>query len=53
MTKDELIAKLKSIKQDDNGDAESRHYEADMALLDYIADEAVRQAFMAIERWYA
>lgn len=35
------------------GDAEVAHGKADDALLDYINDEEVRQAYDAIDKWYA
>ena len=51
MTKEELIVQLKSWHGPT--DAEIAHDKADALLLDYIDDEEVRQAFDAIEKWYA
>lgn len=35
------------------GDPEIAHAKADAALLDYINDPEVREAFEAVEKWYA
>jgi hypothetical protein len=56
MTRDELLAKLREIadrRAVGFGEAEGDHYEADDALLDYIADNEIRKGFDAIEKWYA
>jgi len=51
MTKSELLKKLIELKDID--DTESIHIEADRALLDYIADSAITEAFEQIPKWYA
>lgn len=52
MTKEEeLIQKLKDLQ--DERDLEGRHITADELLLDYIGSDAVREAFDAIDKWYA
>ena len=51
MTRDELLAKLKELKE--MNDLEMSHLMADEALLNYIADEEIAQAFCDLERWYA
>lgn len=51
MTKAELLAKLKAIRE--QSDREAAHADADDALLDYINDAEVRAAYDAIEKWYA
>lgn len=50
MTRDELLAKLKGWE---DGDAEVAHLAADLALLDFIDDDEIRAAFLAIHRWYS
>ena len=50
LTKEQLLEKLKECA---NMDTESRHVEADNALLDYIDDEKVRKAFDELSKWYA
>lgn len=53
MTKQELIEKLKQIvTTNDREDFESSHMEADKALLEYINDPEVTEAFNSVERWY-
>lgn len=51
MTKEELIARLKEI--DKNPDTEDAHVQADSALLAYIGDEEIAEAYDAIGKWYA
>jgi hypothetical protein len=51
MTKEELIKELKELK--DLGDPEIAHGRADDALLNYINDAEVTDAFNSIEMWYA
>lgn len=57
MTRDELLARLKFLHtteaSDAYGDAEGRHWEADMALVEFINDAEVTEAFMTLEKWYA
>jgi len=53
MTIDELIAELKRIKAESDGDREEDHLFADYALLVYINDPRVTEAFDDIEKWYA
>ena len=52
MTKEELITKLKTIK-DNNSDIEIGHQKADWLLLEYINDEDITFAFNDLEKWYA
>jgi hypothetical protein len=51
MTKEELLAKLRECQK--GGDIEDDHYEADQALLEFINDKDVTEAYEAIEKWYA
>lgn len=51
MTRAELLAQLRALQ--DSGDAEAAHAEADAALLSFIADDEIREAFEEIPRWYA
>ncbi|MFA5385737.1 MAG: hypothetical protein WC364_13970 [Eubacteriales bacterium] len=51
MTKDELLKKLTECQS--NGDPEVAHDEADKALLEYINDKKITEAYEKIERWYA
>lgn len=53
MTKQELIAKLKQIAHEHEGDPEVAHIEADNALLKYINDIEIGAAYDAIGKWYA
>ncbi len=51
LTKAELIERLKTLATCD--DPEFAHGEADQLLLDFIHDEEIAAAFMAVEKWYA
>lgn len=51
MTKEELIVKLKECSE--NGDLEQAHIDADDALLEYINDPEITQAFNSCEKWYS
>lgn len=51
MTKEELIQRLSALTS--NSDLEAAHVAADGLLLQYIDDEAVDEAFAAIEKWYS
>lgn len=53
MTRDELLDKLRKIKDTKGWDKEVTHGEADQALLDFINDPEIEQAYDAIEKWYA
>lgn len=53
MTKEELIEKLKELKQRNEREAEGTHIEADELLLKFINDPDVSKAFEDLERWYA
>lgn len=55
MTIDELIAKLKAIRNRSiaDSDEETDHYEADQLLLEYIGDKKVSRAYNAIDKWYS
>ena len=52
MNREELLDTLRDF-EGDNGDPENAHGEADAALLAYIGDEEVSEAFRAIRKWYA
>jgi hypothetical protein len=51
MTKKELIEKLKVLQN--YGDTEDIHIEADRLLLEFIADEDIKKAYIKIPKWYA
>lgn len=50
MNKEELISKLKTFH---TGDEEMDHIHADKALLEYINDPEITDAFEKIDKWYA
>jgi hypothetical protein len=52
MERDDLLRLLQIIAEQQNGDPEIAHSNADQALLDYINDEEVTVAYEAIEKWY-
>jgi hypothetical protein len=52
MTRDELLAALKALV-DTPYNPEEAHSTADSLLLDFINDDAIREAFDAIDKWYA
>ena len=49
--RDALLAELR--KQAESGDPEVAHGRADDALLAYIDDREVAEAYQAIDKWYA
>lgn len=49
-TKDDLLERLDEVK---DYDQEAAHAEADLALLDFIDDEEITQAFEEVKSWYA
>ena len=51
MTRAKLLERLRELK--DCGASEDAHIEADKALLEFINDQSVTDAFKEIERWYA
>lgn len=53
MPREELIQRLRDIKEQFGTDPEVAHGKADQALLDYIGDSIVREAYDAIEKWFA
>ncbi len=57
MTKEELIEKLKKIKNETieypRYDKEDTHMNLDNLLLEYIGDEQVEKLFHSIDKWYA
>lgn len=53
MTRDELLAKLQALKDDEEYDMEGRHVYADMLLLEYINDLEITTSIDAINKWYA
>lgn len=50
ITKEELLGKLSELKE---ADPELAHIEADEALIDYINDKEIEEAFEEVPRWYA
>lgn len=53
LTKAELLKKLRNIQKNGN-DTEQDHIEADEALLAFIDDKDITEAYRAIEpKWYA
>ena len=50
-----LVTKLKELWKKGEGDHdwESAHMHADELLLDFIADNKVREVFRKVARWYA
>lgn len=53
MTKEELIARLKDIEfSREYGDAGVQHRAADAALIEYINDDEVKNAYDEIGKWY-
>lgn len=52
MTKEELIAKLRAIAAV-NIDEEDAHRRADDALLLFIHDTEIKEAYDAIHKWYS
>lgn len=50
MTRDELLAELRNTHDDDNEIAHAMH---DEALLKYIDDKEISQAFWNQTKWYA
>jgi hypothetical protein len=51
MTKEELLATLQDI--DENWDMESGHKAADKALINFINDPEIKEAYEKIGKWYA
>lgn len=51
LTKEELLNELHDLAAID--DIEAAHVFADEALLRYINDPEVREAYVAIDKWYA
>jgi hypothetical protein len=49
LTKEQLLDKLRQCFEDD---PVASHVQADQALLEYIGDDDVSDAFHAIEKWY-
>ena len=51
LTRDELLDKLRECA--DNSDFEMAHGDADDALIAYIADDEIAEAFESVGKWYA
>lgn len=49
--KTELLALLEALQN--SGDTEAAHIDADEALLKFIADPEVTEAYEQIDKWYA
>jgi hypothetical protein len=52
-TKEELLEKLRKADKESDMDPESAHYAADAALLEFINDPEVKEAFTHICKWYS
>lgn len=50
MTKEELLYKLAQAATDH--DKENAHFDADLALLEYINDPDISAAYGRVEKWY-
>ncbi len=53
MSRDELLAYLRALQVDSEYDEEFAHKNADEALLAFINDPEISEAFALIRRWYA
>lgn len=53
LTRGEALGKLRELAGTAEGDPESAHLNADLVLLDFIADPEIRAAWEAIEKWFA
>lgn len=51
MTKEQLLARL--VECINSCDTENAHSDADDALIEYIADEEIAEAYRAVDKWYA
>lgn len=51
MTKKALLEKLRELARMD--EAEHAHREADLAIIEFIGDTEIAQAFDDVEKWYA
>lgn len=51
MTKEELIAKLHEIRE--KSEREKGHMQADDALIEFINDSEITEAYESISKWYA
>ena len=51
MDKEQLLKILKNLQVND--DPEFNHKKADFALLEYINDDKIWEAYRDIEKWYA
>jgi len=51
--KQDLLLDLRKLAVDANSDPESAHADADAALIRFIDDEHIREAFNAIAKWYS
>lgn len=51
MTRDELLARLVEVAQDD--DCEYAHIRADDALIDFINDGEISEAYRKVCKWYS
>jgi hypothetical protein len=54
MTKDELLGVLEQCREDSlKGKEDTAHERADAALLSYINDKEISEAFHTIDKWYS
>jgi hypothetical protein len=53
VTRDELLTELRRCEVFSEDDEEVAHWDADKALLKFINDPEITEAFEAIRRWYA
>ncbi len=51
--RERILNQLLVLAENNSIDPESNHYGADMALCELINDDEIKQAFLAIDRWYA
>lgn len=53
MTKPELLKRLKELPDKLSGEFEKQHILADEALVEYINDAEIENAYEDIEKWYS
>lgn len=51
MTKEELLERLKECET--NADTEAAHSDADDALIEFINDTEITEAYQRVHKWYA
>ena len=53
MTIEELIAGIKKINKEEDGDPETSHFEIDKLLLKFIGDPEIEKLYGKLPKWYA